>query len=168
MSDEYYRQRAARRGRILWLIGGGLLVLICVVAGVIRAYQDSCTGSFERSPQAVIESYAQAITNGDSSQVENCWHHDPFFETETGCSDICLSKVLGNQFEITSIEYGEEITTDDGRLTLDVSVSATCLANNDYHEAEITLDTAAQNYPWRHWHIIYSTLGGTVAEPWCE
>jgi hypothetical protein len=75
---------------------------------------------------------------------------------------------LGNQFEITSIEYGEEITTDDGRLTLDVSVSATCLANNDYHEAEITLDTAAQNYPWRHWHIIYSTLGGTVAEPWCE
>ena len=57
MSDEYYRQRAARRGRMYWIIGGVLLALACVVAGVIRTYQDSCTGSFDRSPQAVIESY---------------------------------------------------------------------------------------------------------------
>jgi hypothetical protein len=61
MSDEYYRQRAARHGRMMWLIGGALFVVICIVGGFIRAFQDSCTGSFERSPQAVIESYVEAI-----------------------------------------------------------------------------------------------------------
>ena len=168
MSDEYYRQRAARRGRIMWVIAGGLVVIICVVAGGIRTYQDSCTGSFERSPRAVIESYAQAISQGDSSRVKNCWQHDPFYETNTGCSDICLSKIFGNQFEISKIEFGDEIRTDDGRLTMDVSVSVACSTSDDHHEAEITLDTAVQNYPWRHWHIIYSSLGGTVGESWCK
>ncbi|MBE9473594.1 MAG: hypothetical protein IMY85_01790 [Chloroflexi bacterium] len=168
MSDEYYRQRAARRGRMYWIIGGVILVIVCVVAGVIRSYQDSCTGSFDRSPQAVIESYTQAVLEGDVSGVTNCWQHDPFFETDTGCSEMCLSKVYGSQFQVNDVEFGESYATDDGRLNMDVRVSAFCQDSDQNYTAEITLDTVGQNYPWKHWHIVYSTFGGTVTEPWCK
>lgn len=152
----------------MWLVGGGILVIICAVVGVFRTYHDSCTGSTERSPQAVIESYTEAVHQGDLSRVKNCWHHDPYYETDTGCSELCLSKIMGNQFEITNIEFGEEYRSGDGRTNMNVSVSISCSQSNEDHEAEITLDTTGQNYPWRHWHIIYSTFGGSVAQLWCK
>jgi len=168
MSDEYYRQQAARRGRMLWLIAGAILVVTCAVFGTVRAYQDSCTDSFDRSPQAVIESYVQAVNHGDTSIVTNCWQHDLFLKTDTGCSEICLSKVYGSQFEVIDVEYSEAIPTEDGRLNMNTQVTVACQDSEQQYSANITLDTVSQNYPWKHWHIVYSTLGGTVADPWCK
>lgn len=86
---------------------------------------------------------------------------------DTGCSEMCLSKILGNQFDIMSTEFGEELRTNDSGSNMDVKVKVICSGSDEQHEAEITLNITVQNYPWRHWHIIFSTLGGTVAEPWC-
>lgn len=52
--------------------------------------------------------------------------------------------------------------SDEGGMVI-----AICSGSDEHHEAKIILDKTVQNYPWRHWHIIFSTSGGTVAEPWC-
>jgi hypothetical protein len=168
MTDEFYRQQAARRGRIYLIITGAVLVIACAVFGVYRAYHDSCTRSFDRSQESVIQSYALAINEKDHSGVANCWQHDPFLETTTGCSEFCISKVYGSQFDIIDIAYGEPYLTSNGRQNLDVELTAGCVDSDQEYSAEITLDTVEQNYPWKHWHIVYSTVGGTVTDPWCK
>lgn len=168
MTDEFYRQQAARRGRMYWLIAGVLLVMACGVFGAYRAYHDSCTGSFDRSKESVIQSYTLAVIQGNESVVANCWQHDPFLETNTGCSEICVSKVYGSQFDLIEIDYGEAYSSPDGRLNMDVELTAVCVDSDQEYSAEIILDTVEQNYPWKHWHIVYSSLGGTVTEPWCK
>jgi hypothetical protein len=150
------------------VIAGAVLVMVCAVFGTYRAYHDSCTGSFDRSQESVIQSYARAVIQGNESVVANCWQHDPFYETNTGCSEICISKVYGSQFDIIEIDYGEAYSSPDGRLNMDVELNAVCVDSDQEYSAEITLDTVEQNYPWKHWHIVYSSLGGTVTEPWCK
>lgn len=168
MSDEYYRQRAAQRGRRIFLIAGVVLVFVCAVAGAVRAFQDSCTASFERSPQAVIDSYVSAIKGGDSSNVANCWHHDQYYDPDTGCSEACLSKFTGTKFTVEEISFSEPRITNDKRTHIDVNLEIVCQESNQQHSAFITLDTVEQNYPWRHWHIVNSTLGGSIPELWCQ
>lgn len=168
MTDEFYRQQAARRGRMYLISAGALLVMVCTAFGVYRAYHDSCTGSFDRSKESVIQSYALAVSQGNAAVVKNCWQHDPFYETNTGCSEICVSKVYGSQFDIIEIDYGDTYSSPDGRLNMDVELTAVCVDSDQEYSAEITLDTVEQKYPWKHWHIVYSSLGGTVTEPWCK
>ena len=168
MSDEYYRKQAARRGRLYLISVIAILGLGCVVFGVYRAYLDSCTRSFDRSYESVIQSYIQAVELGEESVVANCWHHDPFFAKDSGCSEACLSKVYRNQFEISNINFGEAYLTPEGRLNMDVGVTVVCADGTQEYSGEVVLDTIAQNYPWKHWHITYSTLGGTIVDPWCE
>ncbi len=71
-------------------------------------------------------------------------------------------------FKIHDVNYGEAYPSTDDRLNMDVELTVVCEESGQEHSAEIILDTVEQNYPWKHWHIIYSTLGGTVAEPWCS
>jgi hypothetical protein len=168
MSDEYYRQRAAQRGRRIIIFLGVALVIICGVVGVVRAFLDSCTESFTRSPQAVIESYIKAINDADQSVVINCWHHDPFYDPETGCSEACLSKFIGTQIEVEAVSFSEPQQTPGGRTRLDVNLITVCKDTGQEYSTEIILDTVSQNYPWRHWHIAHSNLGGSVPKQWCK
>ena len=65
-------------------------------------------------------------------------------------------------FEILDVNYGAAYSSLDGRLYLDVELTAVCEDSSQEYSPEIILDTVEQNDPWKHWHIIYSTLGGTL------
>lgn len=78
MSDEYYRQRAASRTRMIWLVIGLVAAAGCLYLSITRIFWDECTGSFQRSPQAVAESYLQAIQDSDQQQPRRCWVDSAF------------------------------------------------------------------------------------------
>ena len=61
-----------------------------------------------------------------------------------------------------------EMPTPEGRAKLAAQVTIACTEGGETHQAEILLDSVAANLPWKHWGIVHSTFGGTVAEPWCE
>jgi hypothetical protein len=168
MSDSYYQERARRRTRYL-LIGGAIAVVAIVLAAVIWSlYRDACTGSFERSPTAVVSSYLEAVGRGDAPAAQACWQHEAYYELEAGCSEICLSKVYGAQFTIVDIAAGEPNTTPEGRHNLEATVTIACTEGGENHTADILLDSVEGDPPWKHWTIVHSTFGGSVVEPWCK
>ena len=168
MSDAYYRERAARRTR-LWLAVGGLLVLAALAVLVVRAlFYDACTGSFERSPRAIVTTFVEAVRRGDAPVAQECWDHHTYYDLGAGCSEICLARVYGARFEIVDVTVGEPQAMPDGRDNLETSVSIVCAESGESHTAEITLDSVGASVPWKHWAIVRSTFGGTVAEPWCK
>ena len=65
-------------------------------------------------------------------------------------------------FEILDVNYGAAYSSLDGRLNLDVELTAVCEDSSQEYSAEIILDAVELNYPWKHWHIIYSVLGATL------
>jgi hypothetical protein len=168
MSDQFYREQAARRARKLWIAGGLVAFIACLGLGIFSLYYDSCSGGFDRSPEAVVRSYANAVGEGRADRAQACWERDAFFNLESGCSELCLQAVMGNEFDVSSVELGVPVPAEGGRTRLPAQVSLTCQANGESHTADILLDTAGRGYPWRHWHIVVSSLGGTVAEPWCR
>src|SRR3990172_6755390 len=120
MSDQYYREQAARRARQLWLAGGGggggggggpglggrgagkvwvgggaAAVVACVALGIVSLYYDSCTGGFDRSPEAVLRSFASSVSEGEAEAAQACWEREAYFDLEAGCSELCLQTVLG-------------------------------------------------------------------------
>jgi hypothetical protein len=169
MSDSYYQERAKRRTRILLILGGLVVMVACIAAGVLSLMYDGCTRSFDRAPRSVISAYVNAVKLGDATTAQGCWQHQAFYELDAGCSEICLSKVWGAQYELTGLAVADEPQiTSDGRANLTATVSIDCTENAGTYTGEIVLDSVKANVPWRHWTIIRSTFGGTVAEPWCK
>jgi len=150
------------------IIVGILAVVICIVAGGASLFYDACTKSFDRSPELVISAYVNAVGWGDLETVQECWQHETFYDMEAGCSEICLARALGAQFEVQDVMLGAVESTPDGRSNLGVTVSIACSGDGQEHTAEITLDSVGGNWPWKHWAIVRSTFGGTVAESWCK
>lgn len=168
MSDTYYRERAARRTR-RWLILAGIAAALVVVVLVIRAlFYDACTRSFDRSPRSIVSTFVDAVGSGDAAVAQECWEHHAYYDLEAGCSEICLSRVLGAQYRILDIALDSPHTTPDGRANLRATVSIECADGGEEHTAEILLDSVGSNVPWKHWAIIHSTFGGSVAKPWCK
>ena len=168
MSDSYYQERARRRTRILWIVGAVVIVAILIGVVIWSLHQDSCTGSFDRSPTAVVSTFLEAVGRGDMPTAQGCWQHDAYYELEAGCSEICLSKVYGAQYEIVDIVPGAPYTTSEGRANLKTLITIACAEGGETHTAEILLDSVGSDLPWKHWTIVHSTFGGTVVEPWCK
>ena len=63
---------------------------------------------------------------------------------------------------------GEPQAMPDGRDNLETTVSIVCAGSGKAHTAQITLDSVEASVPWKHWAIVRSTFGGSVAEPWCR
>jgi len=166
MSDVFYQERARRRNRRL-LIGGGLLaILACAVFGVSSLFYDACTRSFDRSPEAVVRSYVEAVSEGDARLAQECWEHETYYDLEAGCSEICLSRVLGTPWELLDMSVADPQVTDAGRATRLVGVLMRCTATGETLTGDVLLDSIASDVPWRHWTIVHSTVGGTTAEAW--
>jgi hypothetical protein len=167
MSDAYYQERAKQRTRRLIMAGGLLALFVCAVAGVASLFYDACTRSFERGPDAVVRSYLDAVGRGDGLVAQECWEHETYYDLEAGCSEICLSRFLGTPFEVHDLSVGPAEPTPAGRTQRLVTVSVTCTGSAQAHDGEILLDSVGPDLPWRHWSIISSTVGGSVAQPWC-
>jgi hypothetical protein len=168
MSDEYYAQRAARRTRLALLLGAAAVAVLLTLLGLRSLFYDSCTHGFDRSPSAAIQAFTDAVSRGDIPAAQGCWEHFAYFEVAAGCSEICLSKVAGARFQVTEIALGETSITPARRANLPVTVTNACADGSATHSGEILLDSVAGQLPWKHWAIIHSTFGGTVAEPWCR
>jgi hypothetical protein len=168
MSDAYYEEQAKRRARRMWILGISAALVLCAVAGVVSALYDACTKSFERSPEAVVSAYLDAVRRGDGEVAQECWEHSVYYALEAGCSEICLSRVLGTQYEVMDVSLGSPYASADNRARLAATVSIVCTEGGERHEAEILLDSVTGNLPWKHWAIINSTFGGTIAQPWCK
>jgi hypothetical protein len=168
MSDAYFQARARRRTRLLAIAAAIVVVILLVLFGIWTLFHDTCTGSFERSPTAVVSAYLDAVSRGNVPGAQGCWEHEAFYALEAGCSEICLSKVYGAQFQVAELTTGEPYTTPNGRANLQATVSIACTEGGQTHTAEILLDSVSSDLPWRHWAIIHSTLGGSVADPWCK
>ena len=108
------------------------------------------------------------MRNGDAETAQECWEHETFYDLEAGCSEICLSRFYGAQFEMGQVVLAEPESTPEGRSNLRAQVPIVCTPGGDAHTAEILLDSVGRTLPWRHWTIIHSTLGGTTAEQWCD
>ena len=109
----------------------------------------------------------EAVGRGKVPAAQACWEHEAYYELEAGCSEICLSKVYGAPYEIVDIVPGEPYTTPEGRANLTATVTIACTEGG----APQRRDPARQrggDVPWKHWAIVHSTFGGTVAEPWCK
>lgn len=168
MSDSYYQQRAARRTRVVLAAGAAALVVACAAAAVVALFYDDCTGGFERSPRSDLLAYVAAVARGDVAAAQRCWERDAYYDLETGCSEICLSKAMGAPFELRQVELGTPEATTEGRTRLPARVTIACLPGGEEHAADVVLDSVAGDPPWKHWTIVHSTLGGTVVEPWCR
>lgn len=167
MSDTYYREQSARRTRLL--LAGGVIVLLlgCIGFGLYSAFWDTCTRSFNRDPAAVVASFTQAVASGDAGTAAACWHHLAYLDVESGCSEICLSRLWGTPYQIGEIQVNPGMTPPEGRARLNAQVALSC-PDGAQHTAEIILDGVASDVPWRHWKIVRSDFGGPLSEPWCK
>jgi hypothetical protein len=168
MSDAYYQERARRRARVLVIVGALAVVVVCAVVGVGSLFYDACTKGFDRSPRAVVSAYVEAVKRGDGQVAQECWERNRYFDLETGCSEICLARVFGAQYQVMDLAVGSPSTTPEGRANLVVTASIACAEGGQGYTAEIVLDGVKSDLPWKHWAIVHSTFGGTVAEPWCK
>ena len=168
MSDAYYQERARRRTRRL-VVAVILVSLVgCLVAGVLALFYDACTRSFDRSPQAVVQAYVEAVRSGNPPQAQECWEHEAYYDLEAGCSEICLSRFYGTPFEARDLAVVTPYAAPAGRANVEASVSIACTGSDEAHDAEIVLDSVGSRLPWRHWAIIRSDLGGTAVSAWCQ
>ena len=167
MSDSYYRQRAARRARALWIAGGVLASLLCLALTASAVLRDSCTGGFDRSPRSVAQSFVQALAQGDAQRVTSCWERSAYLELDEDCSEVCLSRLLGTPYQLVGVQLSQpQVAGRRGRIQAAVTVA--CPASGRQHTAQVTLDSIASNVPWRHWKIIHSDFGGPLSDPWCK
>ncbi len=167
LTDTHYRLRAARRNRILLSLGLIFLLLACSYLGVSAVFRDNCTGSFDRAPRSVVTSFVEAITSGDRQAVIRCWDNRAYYDLEAGCSEICLSRILGTSYRVVDLTLSEPYS-EHGRARIVVTVSIVCSDSGEPHTGEIVLDGIASDVPWRHWKVVRSTFGGPLAAPWCK
>jgi len=167
LTDTHYRLRAARRTRILLSVGLIFLLLACSYLGVGAVFRDNCTGSFDRAPRSVVNSFIEAITSGDGQAVIRCWDDRAYYDLGAGCSEICLSRILGTSYRVVDLTLSEP-DTEDGRARIVATVSIVCPDSGEPHTGEIVLDGIASSVPWRHWKIVRSTFGGPMSALWCR
>lgn len=167
MSDSVYRQQAERRTRRIWTAAAIILIPTCLVLFIASLYRDTCTGSFERSPEAVLQSFVSGVSGGDTRQVLRCWERSAYYDMESGCSEICLERIIGIPYRLTDLELSESFP-EDGRSRISAEVTISCPDSGELHTGQVILDTVAMSVPWRHWKIIHSSFGGPLAEPWCK
>lgn len=168
MSDEYYAQRARRRTRLyLALVGVAVLALLAFL-GFRALYHDACTGSYDRSPRSVVLAYVHAVGQGNLPAAQGCWQHDAYYQLDAGCSEICLSRAAGAQFQISEVTLDTPSTTPQGRANLKATVTIACTQGGAAHTGEIVLDSVVSNLPWKHWSIVHSAFGGTAVAAWCK
>jgi hypothetical protein len=168
MSDEYYQRRAARRTRMLALVAIVAAIVVLVLLGLRSLLYDSCTRSYDRSPEAVARAYVAAIRQGNQPAAQRCWQHNSYYSLDAGCSDICLSKVFGAAYDIAGVEAGEPSLTPEGRARLTAAVTITCTGSDASYRGEVVLDSVGSRLPWKHWAIVRSSFGGTIVDPWCK
>lgn len=168
MSDTFYRERAARRNRQIILGIVAVAIVGCIFFSIFNLFRDDCTGSFDRSPEAIIQSFFQAVQTGDVETAVRCWEHNVYYEIDAGCSEICLSRLYGTPLNLIDISLEEPFPTESGRTNLKATIIVNCQGQEGEQTGEILLDTVGSTLPWRHWKIIHSTFGGTVAEAWCQ
>ncbi len=168
MSDTYYREKADRRNRQILMISISVAAVACVAFLIFNLFRDDCTGSFDRSPEAVVTSFIEAVQRDEVETAIRCWEHNVYYEIEAGCSEVCLNRLYGLQFNLVDLELNEPNQTNEGRANLLASLTVTCGGGEEQLTGEILLDSVGSNLPWKHWKIIRSTFGGTVAEPWCQ
>jgi hypothetical protein len=166
-SDAEYRERAARQMRTMLLVATVIILLACITFGAVSVFRDPCTGSFDRSPTAVVESYLNAIARGNGQGVVRCWDYFAYNDLQAGCSEICLSHILGTRYRVIDLKLGEPYE-EEGRARVVATVSVLCPDCDDYHRGEIVLDGITSSVPWRQWRIVRSTFGGTAAKGWCK
>ncbi len=154
--------------RILIVLGGGVLAVAVIYFLIHAVLYDNCTASYDRSPQAVVQSYVAAIESGDVMRGMNCWSKNNYYSLENGCSEICLQRVWGLPMTLSAADFGAVSKSASGRDEISVQVTALCPDGSTQESAQITLDTANESLPWAHWKIVQSSLGGTVAAPWCR
>jgi hypothetical protein len=167
MSDTEYRERAARQGRAALAVATAIVLVACVGFGAASAFRDSCTGSFERSPRSVVLAFFTALTGGQGERVQRCWDSLAYYELDAGCSQICLSRIMGTQYRLVDLSLSESYS-EGGRQRITAAVSVTCPESEALYRGEVVLDGIGQNVPWRHWKIARSSFGGRLAEPWCK
>lgn len=167
VSDAQYRERDARQVRTMLLVATAILLVACTAFGTVAVFRDPCTGSFERSPKAVVASYLNAIDRGNGEGVVRCWDRSAYDDLEAGCSEICLSRILGTRYRVIDLTLGEPYE-EGGRARIIATVSALCPDSDEYHRGVIVLDGITSNVPWRHWRIVRSTFGGNAAKGWCK
>lgn len=167
MSDQPHEQSDARRARAFWIILGALLTFGCIYIVVVGLFRDECTNSLDRSPREVVGSYLEAVSLGEVLDAQACWQPEAYFDLDAGCSQVCLVQVFGNPFDLANVQLLEESTTARGRANVQAEVSIVCTLGGETHRGEIVLESVARKVPWRHWKIVRSSVGGTVAEPWC-
>jgi hypothetical protein len=165
--DEQYQARAARQRRMVILAGTLLALAACVFFAVSNTFYDRCTNSFERGADAVARSYLQALSQGDLDRVQNCWVRTAYFEVGSGCSEVCLSRVLGVPVQVQAVQVGQPALSGDGRARLEAEVQVTC-PDGSPASGQLVLDSVTGAVPWKHWRVIESTVGGTAAQPWCR
>ncbi len=168
MSDAYYQERARRRARLWWIVGAAVAVILLTALGSKALLYDACTRSLDRSPRSIVLTFVNAVGRGDAPVAQECWEHHAYYELEAGCSEICLSRVYRVQYEVADVTLGKPYTTPGGRANLKATVSIACAGSGQTHTGEILLDSVGANVPWKHWAIIHSSFGGTIAEPWCK
>ncbi|NTV36940.1 MAG: hypothetical protein HGA53_08305, partial [Anaerolineaceae bacterium] len=61
MTDSKYQTMWKRRVKMIALIAGVAIMLGCLVFGTLSVFRDSCTGSYDRSPELVLKSFTAAI-----------------------------------------------------------------------------------------------------------
>jgi hypothetical protein len=167
LTDEFFRKESAKRARRLYLISGLVIGVICLGVGVISLFYDSCTRSFDRSPQGALTSYIDWITQGNQA-VQDCWVHNAYFTLDSGCSEICIQRVLGKEFTFASLSIQPAQTSSAGSLTMTGTLDVACKKNGKIEKGEFTLYSPNPSIPWKHWRLLNSNIGGTLAEPWCK
>lgn len=168
MSDQPYHQRGATRAKALWVILGVALTFGCIYIVVVGLFRDDCTNSLDRSPREVTRSYLEAVSGGEVLDAQACWQRETYFDLDAGCSEVCLVLVYGNQFDLVDVQLMQPTTTSRGRANVQSEVSIVCTVSGETHRGEIVLESVGRDLPWRHWEIVRSGVGGTVAEPWCS
>jgi hypothetical protein len=150
------------------MAGAVTVLAVLVVAVIWTLFHDACTGSLDRAPRSVVSAFLEAVGRGDVLTAQECWEHETYYDLAAGCSEICLSKVYGAQFQIVDITLDEPQATPEGRANMEATVSIACSADGTEHTASILLDSVGPDLPWKHWEIIRSTFGGSVADAWCK
>lgn len=168
MDENYYRRRTARRNLIIIIIAVVVIGIYVGIRTTRNAYYDICTQSYDRDPDVVVTSYIQAITKGDGLIVQRCWDRVAYYELQSGCSQICLERILGTSYELKSIKLGQPLNTPSGRSNVHVMVDIACEDSGEEHTADVLLDSIGYDLPWKHWKIIRSDFGGPISDPWCK
>lgn len=165
--DAFYQQKSRRKNLIILSL---LLFIVVMYLGfrIIRdSFFDTCTQSFSRTPESVILNYVNAIESGDIQTAQRCWDKTAYFELKNGCSEICITRILGTAYDIEIRSISDPILVD-GRSRINISFSVSCFNTNDTYEGIIILDSLQRDYSWKHWKIVFSDLGGQLSNPWCR